>query len=57
MIPQDFSIVFFFFEGGKRGVFVIASAFKSFILKLNMKHPWIILGRFVQDCRLIGIAT
>ena len=56
MIPQDFSIVFFF-EGGKRGVFVIASAFKSFILKLDMKRPWIIRGCFVQDCSLIGIAT
>ena len=54
MIPQDFSIVVFFL---KRGVFVIASAFKSFILKLDMKRPWIILGRFVQDCSLIGIAT
>ena len=36
MIPQDFSIVFFF-KGGKRGVFLIASAFKSFILKLDME--------------------
>ena len=36
MILQDFSIVFFF-EGGKRGVFVIASDFKSFILKLDME--------------------
>ena len=36
MILQDFSIVFFF-EGGNRGVFVIASDFKSFILKLDME--------------------
>ena len=37
MIPQDFSIVFFL--KGERGeyYFVIASAFKSFILKLDME--------------------
>ena len=38
-----------FFEGGKRGIFVIASAFKSFILKLEMEmsmdYTWVFCPR------------
>ena len=36
MIHPDFNIVFFFGGGGVGGVFVVVSAFKSFILKLDM---------------------
>ena len=43
MIHVDFNIVFL---GGKGGVFVVASAFKSFILM------YIFLNIFVEDCNM-----
>ena len=60
MIQPDFNNVFFlcvrffFFFGGEElgwwegGVFVVTSAFKSFILKLDMGNS-IFLNIFVQD--------
>ena len=38
-------------EGGGEPVYVVASAFKSVILKLDMRTP-ISLNVFVQDCSL-----
>ena len=49
MIHLDFNIVFFFLGGGGGGlggVFVVASAFKSFILMS------IFLNIFVEDCNM-----
>ena len=46
MIQSDFNI--FFEGGGGGGVFVVNSAFKSFILKLDMVTS-IFLNIFVQD--------
>ena len=48
MIHPDFNIVFFW--GGVGGVFVVASAFKSFILKLDVVTSSF-LNIFVHDCR------
>ena len=49
MIQPDFNIVFWGEEGG---VFVVDSAFKSFILKVDIVTS-IFLNIFVQDCRRI----
>ena len=49
MIQPDFNIVFWGEEGG---VFVVASAFKSLILKVDMVTS-IFLNIFVQDCTRI----
>ena len=48
MIQSDFNIVFW----GEGGVFVVASAYKSFILNVDMVTS-IFLIIFVQDCRRI----
>ena len=45
MIPQDFSIVFFFFEGGKRGVLICNSqCFQELYLETrhetSMDYTW-----------------
>ena len=48
MIQSDFNIVFC----GEGGVFVVAGAFKSFILKVDIVTS-IFLNIFVQDCRRI----
>ena len=48
MIQSDFNIVFW----GEGGVFVVASAYKSFILNVDMVRS-IFLNIFVQDCRRI----
>ena len=56
-VRNDPSLLFFGLgeEGGDGGggepVFVVASAFKSVILKLDMRTP-IFLNVFVQDCSL-----
>ena len=48
MIQPDFNIVFFWGGGGWGGeVFVVSSAFKSFIMKLDMVVP-IFLNILVQ---------
>ena len=47
MIQPDFNIVFFGGGGGGGEVFVVSSAFKSFIMKLDMVVP-IFLNILVQ---------
>ena len=48
MIQLDFNVVFFV-GGEEGGVFVVASAFESFILKLDMV-TCIFHNVFVEDC-------